>query len=135
MGQLIDTCVWIDHLRKGTPDRTRQVSDAALNDPDAVVCDPVRFELLAGAGKRERPLLLERLATMPQLSTPPGLWASATSHAASLCDAGVRIPPMDLLISALCIHHQVTLVTFDAHFEEVARRSKLQVEVLVRPDR
>jgi predicted nucleic acid-binding protein len=135
MGQLIDTCVWIDHLRKGTPDRTRQVADAALNDPDAVLCEPVRFELLAGAGKRDRPLLLERLATMPQLSTPPGLWPSATSLAANLCDAGVRIPPMDLLISAICIHHKVTLVTFDAHFQDVARLSKLQVEILLRPDR
>lgn len=133
MGQLIDTCVWIDHLRKGTPDGTRQVADAALNDPEAVLCEPVRFELLAGAGKRERPLLLERLATMPLLPTPPALWPSATSLAANLCDAGIRIPPMDLLISALCIHHKVTLVTFDAHFEQVARRSKLRVEILVRP--
>ena len=82
MGQVIDTCVWIDHLRTGTSDATRQMADAALNDEGALLCEPVRFELLAGASRRERPLLVRRLETMPLLPTPPRLWPEAAQLAA-----------------------------------------------------
>lgn len=47
-------------------------------------------------------------------------------------DSGVRLPPMDLLISALCIHHKVPLVTFDVHFKQAAKISRLEVEILIR---
>ena len=81
MGQVIDTCVWIDHLRERTPDATRQVADAAVHAEDALLCEQVRFELLCGASRRERPALLRRLETMPLLHTPPRLWHEAASLA------------------------------------------------------
>lgn len=133
MGQVIDTCVWIDHLRKGTSDATRQVADAAMNDADALLCEPVRFELLYGASRRERPQLLRRLETMPLLRTPQHLWQEASSLAAHACDGGLRVPSVDLLIATLCIHHDVALTTFDAHFRELGKLSKLRVNLLIRP--
>ena len=133
MGQVIDTCVWIDHLRKGTPDATRRMADAAVNDADALLCEPVRFELLYGASRRERPLLLRRLETMPLLHTPPRLWPEAANLAAPACDAGLRVPSVDLLVAALCIHHDVALTTFDAHFDALGKLSKLRVNLLIRP--
>ena len=133
MGQVIDTCIWIDHLRKGTPDATRQLADAAMNATDALLCEPVRFELLYGASRRERPLLLRRLETMPLLPTPLPLWQEAATLATVACDAGLRVPSVDLLIAAVCIHHDETLTTFDAHFAKLATLSKLRVNLLVRP--
>ncbi len=133
MGQVIDTCVWIDHLRKRTPEATRRMADAAVNAADALMCEPVRFELLAGASRKERPLLLRRLETMPLLHTPPRLWSEASKLAADACDAGLRVPSVDLLIATLCIHHGVALTTFDAHFAELGKLSKLRVNLLVRP--
>ena len=133
MGQVIDTCVWIDHLRTGTSDATRQMADAALNDEGALLCEPVRFELLAGASRRERPLLVRRLETMPLLPTPPRLWPEAAQLAAQACDAGLRVPSLDLLIATLCLHHDVALTTFDAHFGKLAQLSKLRVNLLARP--
>lgn len=133
MGQVIDTCVWIDHLRKGTPDTTRQVAGAALNDAAAQLCEPVRFELLCGASRQERPLLVRRLDTMPLLPTPPRLWQHASDLAIQACDAGLRVPSVDLLIAALCIHHEVGLTTFDAHFSKLAELSSLRVNLLIRP--
>ena len=133
MGQVIDTCVWIDHLRKRTPEATRRMADAAVNVADALMCEPVRFELLAGASRKERPLLLRRLETMPLLHTPPRLWSEASKLAADACDAGLRVPSVDLLIAALCIHHAVALTTFAAHFAELGRLSKLRVNLLIRP--
>ena len=38
-----------------------------------------------------------------------------------------------LLIAALCIHHDVALTTFDAHFAELGKLSKLRVNLLIRP--
>jgi predicted nucleic acid-binding protein len=134
VGQVIDTCVWIDQLRAGTPNAVRRVADEAVNQADALLCEPVRFELLNGASRRERPLLLRRLETMPLLPTPPQLWNDAAGLAAQASDAGLRVPSLDLLIAALCIHHAVVLTTFDAHFDALAKFSKLRVNLLVRPD-
>jgi predicted nucleic acid-binding protein len=133
VGQVIDSCVWIDHLRERTPDATRLIADTALHAEDALLCEQVRFELLCGASRRERPLLLRRLETMPMLQTPPQLWSDAANLATKACDAGVRVPSVDLLIAALCIRHDVALTTFDAHFTEVAALSGLRVNLLIRP--
>ena len=133
MGQVIDTCVWIDHLRKGTSEATRRLADAAMNEADALLCEPVRFELLYGASRRERPLLLRRLDTMPLLPTPPSLWPEAAALATVACDAGLRVPSVDLLIAAVCIQHDASLTTFDAHFGKLATLSKLRVNLLIRP--
>ncbi len=133
MGQVIDTCVWIDHLRERTPEATRQIASAAVHAEDALLCEQVRFELLCGASRRERTPLLRRLETMPLLQTPPVLWREASELAAKACDAGLRVPSMDLLIAAVCIHHDSALTTFDAHFGELARLCELRVHLLIRP--
>ena len=133
MGQVIDTCVWIDHLRKGTPEATRQLADDALNESDALLCEPVRFELLYGASRRERPLLLRRLETMPLLPTPLQLWPEAEALAILACDAGLRVPTVDLLIATICIRHNAVLTTFDTHFGKLAKLSRLRVNLLNRP--
>lgn len=133
MRQVIDTSVWIDHLRKSTPDVTRRIADAAVNDAEALLCDPVRFELLIGASRRERPSLLRRLETMPLLQTHTLLWQEAGDLAAQASDSGLRVASIDLLIAVLCIHHDVSLTTFDSHFEKLARLSKLRVNLLIRP--
>ena len=132
MGQVIDTCVWIDHLRKGTPERTRRIADAAINRADALLCEPVRFELLRGASRRDRPLLLRQMETMPMLRTSQGLWPEAERLAIAACDAGLHLPSVDLLVAALCIHHDVQLTTFDSHFGKLVKHSKLRVQLLVR---
>lgn len=133
MGQIIDTCVWIDHLRGSTPDATRQIADTAIHAEDALLCEQVRFELLCGASRKERPLLLRRLETMPLLHTPPRLWHDAATLATTAYDAGLHVSSLDLLIATLCLHHDVTLTTFDAHFSKLACLSKLRVNLLIRP--
>ncbi len=132
MGQVIDTRVWIDHLRERTPEATRQIASVAVEAEDALLCDPVRFELRCGASRRERTPLLRRLETMPLLHTPPALWHEASKLAAKACNSGLRVPSMDLLIAALCIHHDASLTTFDAHFSELARLCALRVKLLIR---
>ncbi len=133
MGQIIDTCIWVDHLRVKTPQATRNLADTLLNDAEALLCEPVRFELLYAASKQDRPALLKRLETMPLLPTPTDLWQQAAVLGAKLNDAGLRIPPMDLMIAAICIHHDVSLATFDDHFEPLVKVGNLQLNPFVRP--
>ena len=67
------------------------------------------------------------------LHTPARLWSEASKLTADACDAGLRVPSVDLLIAALCIHHDVVLTTFDAHFGDIGKLSKLRVNLLIRP--
>lgn len=57
----------------------------------------------------------------------------ASNLAMQACDAGLRVSSIDLLIATICIHHAVVLTTFDAHFEALAKLSKLRVNLLARP--
>ncbi len=133
MEWLIDTCVWIDHLRPGTPEKIRQVTDEALNRPGAVVCEPVWFELLRQSPKAERAGIEKRLRTLPMLTTPAGLWRMATVHGQQCRDAGVQAGFADLIIATVCRHHEVALVTFDRHFLLLAGVTGFQAELLQRP--
>jgi predicted nucleic acid-binding protein len=130
---LIDTCVWIDHLRPGTPDKIREVTHEAVNRPEAVVCEPVWFELLRQSPKTERAGIERRLLTFPMLSTPADLWRKATIFGQRCRDSGVQAGSTDLIIAALCLHHGVTLVTFDRHFLLLAGVTGIDTEMLPRP--
>lgn len=70
---------------------------------------------------------------MPLLHTPPRLWHEAAILGTKACDAGLRVPSVDLLIAALCIHHGAALTTFDAHFRDLGKLSALRVNLLMRP--
>lgn len=130
---LVDTCVWIDHLRAGTPQKIRQVAHEAVNRPGAVVCEPVWFELLRLAPKPDRPGIERLLLTLPVLPTPLDLWRKATHFGQRCRDAGVNAGLTDLIIATICKHHGVILVTFDGHFPLIAKAIEMETETLPRP--
>jgi predicted nucleic acid-binding protein len=132
MEQLIDSCVWIDHLRPATPVPIRQIADEAVNRPGAVLCEPIRFELLRLCAKAQRRGVGARLSTLPVLPTPAGLWRDATAFGQQCKDAGVQAGFSDLLIATICLHHNVTMVTFDNHFRVLAKIIGFEVELLIR---
>ena len=133
MGKVIDSCIWIDYLRTGTPDSVRKVADLVINDSEAMICEPVQFELIAGASKRDRAHLNSLLETMPMVPTPANLWHEASKNSILIHDAGTRISSMDLLIASLCILKKVSLVTFDQHFLEISEKTGLDLILLKRP--
>jgi len=130
---LIDTCVWIDHLRPRTPPKIRQVADEAVNRPAAVLCEPVWFELLRLCPKSERAGLERRLLTLPVLTTPIDLWRKATGFGQKCQDAGIQAGFADLIIATICRHHEATLVTFDLHFRLMAEVIQFKTDFLARP--
>lgn len=132
MEALIDTCVWVDFFRPKTPAWIRAMASAAINRPDAVICEPVRLELLRGvpAGSESRPARF--LATLPLLPTPRELWSEALRHAQACTKGGLTPSTIDLLIATVAVHHRACLVTFDEDFVRMAAHLPLQVEYLDR---
>jgi predicted nucleic acid-binding protein len=47
-------------------------------------------------------------------------------------DNGFLPPAIDLLIAQVCLHHDVPLITFDAHFQQIAEVSPLKVDLVRR---
>jgi predicted nucleic acid-binding protein len=133
MEYLVDTCVWIDHLRPGTPPKCRRVAYEVVNHPAAVVCEPVWFELLRQCPKPERAGIERRLLTLPMLPTPADLWRKATLFGQQCRDTGVQAGFADLIIAAVCQHHEATLITFDSHFRLLADVIGFETELLQRP--
>jgi predicted nucleic acid-binding protein len=130
---LVDTCVWIDYLRPGTPPKIRQAADEAVNRAASVVCEPVWFELLRQSPRSERVGIEKRLLTLPMLPTPADLWRKATHFGQQCRDAGVHAGFADLIIATICQCHEVTLVTFDSHFRLLADVIGFESELLQRP--
>jgi predicted nucleic acid-binding protein len=133
MEHLIDSCVWIDHLRPSTPSAIRKIAHETVNRPNAVICEPIRFELLRLCARAERKPVEARLATLPMLHTPTELWRKATLFGQQCRDAGVQAGFFDLLIATICLHHGATIVTFDNHFAALQKIIGFQTEVLTRP--
>jgi predicted nucleic acid-binding protein len=129
---LIDSSIWADCLRTGSPEPLKRQTKTIILSPDGFLCEPVVFELLRAVPKRDRTRTEALLATVPVLPTPADVWLSARILGQKCIDAGFLPPAIDLLIGQVCLHHKVSITTFDAHFQQIAKISSLQVNLLVR---
>jgi predicted nucleic acid-binding protein len=115
---LLDTSVWIDALRG----KTREIvswTQALLNDDRVLTCGPVLFEIKRGMRAEERKKILPLFDALLRLSFDDAVWDLAGELDASLRGRGITIPPMDVLIAQICLHHNVHLFTLDEHFQSV----------------
>ncbi|MGI8431864.1 MAG: PIN domain-containing protein [Chthoniobacterales bacterium] len=133
MDKMIDSCVWIDLFSAKASTAARAISRHAVAAKEAVLCEPIQFEVLRGCPSKARRELRRSMETMPMLATPHDLWRRALALGETCYDHRLVINSLDLLIAALCLHHEVSLVTFDVHFRKLAEWSKLKVEILKRP--
>ena len=129
MAWLLDSNAWIEYLKNPqSPVRTR----LEQRTPDDVrVCSVVKAELFHGArkyGRPERRLALVTETFAPYVSLP--FDDAAAEHYArvrhELETAGRIIGPNDLLIAAICLANNCTLVTNNV--SEFERVSGLRIE-------
>jgi hypothetical protein len=132
MGTLIDSTLWVDYFRPRTPLRVKQLIVPFVDAMDAALCEPVRFEILSAAFRRERRQIEDTFLTLPLLPSPPNLWEAATLLGQQCIDRGAQPRSLDLLIAVICLHHDAELVTFDAHFSQIAKVCPLKVHLLRR---
>ena len=94
----------------------------------------VAFELLRAVHKRDRARIEALIATVPVLSTPSELWSGARVLGQKCVDKGFLPPAIDLLIAQVCLYHEVPLITFDAHFQQIVEVSRLKVDLVRREE-
>lgn len=129
MPWLLDTNAWIQHLKNpGGPIEQRLQRFAPA---DIQLCSVVKAELWHGARKYER--MERRLVALQRLF---GMFASlpfddaAAQHYAAIRHElelrGSVIGPNDLMIAAICLAHDLTLVS--SNTKEFSRVTGLRVE-------
>jgi predicted nucleic acid-binding protein len=118
---LVDSSSWIHFLRPNGDPAVRARVNAALTNGDAAWCPLVRLELWNGAaGDRDRRILQNFEAALPELPIDDEVWAGAHELARRARSAGVSVPATHLLIAACARRHGADLETADADFERLA---------------
>lgn len=117
---LLDTSVWIDALQGRTPHIVK-ITQELLNEDRILTCGPVIFEIKRGLRPPERKKILPLFDALIRLSVDETIWDAGGDLDASLRKKGITIPPMDVLIAQVCLHHKVFLFTLDEHFRSVPR--------------
>lgn len=115
---LIDSSAWIAAFRGNDP-AVQQTVDRLLETDRAVLCGVVEMELLHGMRARESDRLLPLFGALPFLEIDRADWQRAGRLLSDLRIRGKTVPATDALIAALCLRHEVGLLTLDKHFDEI----------------
>lgn len=124
---LVDSSAWIESLRRHGDLRVKLAIEALLEAYEAQWCTPVRLEVLGGARIEERTRLGAHFSVIPYRPCREDDWERAIALAWRLRDKGLTVPWLDVLIATIAIHDEVRLYAIDAHFEEIAKHSDLQL--------
>lgn len=131
MSLFVDTSVWSLALRRDAPPAVPEVErlTQALRTGETVLTTGlVLQELLQGfVGPKARDSIVDYFAALPLLVPD----RQDHIHAAELRNhcrrSGVQIGTIDALIGQLCLHHDLTLLTTDKDFDNVAALEALSV--------
>ncbi len=132
MSYIVDSSIWVDFFRAASPLALKRQAAKLIGDENAMVCEPVLFELLRAAPANARGKVQAYLELLPLAPTPRQLWRDAARLGQNCLGRGLIPPAMDLLIAQVCLDQNLELVTFDQHFADIARVSPLRTKILDR---
>ena len=115
---MVDSSVWIEYFRKGRG-AVFDAVDALLDEDRAILCGMVELEIIQGLRPRERRLVIDLFSALPYLETERRDYVAAGERLGELRRRGITIPSSDCLIGALCLRHDLSLLTLDRHFEHL----------------
>jgi len=117
---LIDTSAWVHSLRPdGDADVAARVR-SLLESGDAAWCSLVQLELWNGArGDREKRVLAEMAASLPDLQIDQAVWSTAFDLARQTRSQGHTVPAPDLAIAACARRHGVALEHADPYLQAI----------------
>jgi predicted nucleic acid-binding protein len=116
---LPDTCAWIEFFKgKATP--MAEALERELLQGEVATCGVILYELIQGIrSPREEKLVLNAMQAVTHLEMSAELWIKAGRLSAGLRAKGHTLPLSDLVIAALALEHDLTVVTIDSHFEAI----------------
>ena len=123
---LLDTSVWVEHLRQGGEPRISTEVRRLIETGDACLTGMVRLELLRGARADSMDALRANLLLLHSLQTQEGHFDLAGELGHRLAQEGFTVPQPDLLIATVAIDHGIPLMFRDRHFDTIVEHSDLQ---------
>lgn len=127
---LVDTSVWVDHLRGISTGPVGELHRLVRADPGVLAtCEPIGMEILAGAGPAQLTSVERLVDGLVSLETFP---ATHYRHAAAIYRAvrssGHTVRALnDCLIAAIAITHDAAILHDDKDFERIAACTTLQL--------
>jgi len=120
----VDTSVWSLALRRDAPDAAPELGALrrALEGGETIVSTGlVLQELLQGfRGPRARDRIVATFEALPFLAPDRADHIRAADLRNTCRRRGLQIGTIDALLAALCLHHELTLLTTDRDFHRMA---------------
>jgi predicted nucleic acid-binding protein len=126
---LVDTTVWIDFFADRSEPHVAALQELIENEEDLCLCGVILAEVLQGirsdADYIETKDYLADLIFLPMRQVT---FARAEELYRSLRKRGVTIrKPVDCMIAAVAIEHDIRLLHNDRDFDYIAKHSKLRI--------
>lgn len=120
MPVLVDSSLWVHHLRRsGDLDKRQRVNDL-LKAGQAAWCAAVRLELWRGVtNDAERRTLRKYEALLQDIAITSAVWERAIHLADKGRALGVTVPLADVLIYACAREHGIGVAHDDVHFAQL----------------
>jgi len=129
---LVDTSAWVLALKKAADPDVKKRIEALLAENRVVIVPLICLELLGGVkSPAEFKRLKSRLEALHTIPLAKAEWEEAASLAFELRRRGKTIPYADIVIAAVAILHNLTLLHADRHFGIIAREINLKAESLL----
>lgn len=123
---VVDTSVWIDYFRYGTPSTTSALQ-SLLEQDLVVMAAPVRVELFSGSGRRDVTRLKRVLSALPLWLPTDATWTTMEAWAQRGSARGQRFGVGDLLVAAIAAERAAPVWSLDADFARMKRLGFVQV--------
>ena len=131
MSLFVDTSPWSMALRRDSPSSSKEVQALlrAIESGEAILTTGIVLqELLQGfRGPRAREQILDRFAAIPLLIPDRDDHIRAAELRNRCRRAGIQIGTIDALLAALCIRHELTMLSSDRDFTRIANHCPLKL--------
>lgn len=115
---LIDSCIYIEHLRAGRD--PAQVFAPYAPQHDLATCGVIRCEVLRGMRTpKAKHALADYLGCLLYIPTLNNVWEAAEELLWHTDRAGFKIPVTDAIIAACAIKAGGAVLTHDKHFRSI----------------
>jgi predicted nucleic acid-binding protein len=127
----VDTSVWSLTFRRDAPvssNERRELVRAIEAGEELVTTGLVLQELLQGfSGPRNRTQILDRFSALPLLVPDRRDHEDAAELRNKCHRAGIQISTIDALLAQLCLRHDLTMLTTDRGFYDIAGHCGLRL--------
>ncbi len=118
---LVDSSVWIELFRRDGDLAVSLAVENLVAEFAAVLCGPVKMEVLGGARPHEEKRIRALFDLVPYLPESEKLWDQTAQFYQRLRNAGLTVPWVDAMIVGIAARRGCLVYAKDRHFVEMER--------------